>query len=137
MRQVECARFHDAMRLVGRAAFDAGEFVGQESFMTAGEIGELARPAGIRSGVSVLDPCCGVAGPGRLIAAHLRAARALSFSAYSSVLSRTIGRRALTELFTSQDVWCEWMASGRIRKYAVVAVATGRSGSNDVSGSSS
>jgi len=32
MRRGEQARrLHDAMRLVGRAAFDPGEFVGQES----------------------------------------------------------------------------------------------------------
>jgi ubiquinone/menaquinone biosynthesis C-methylase UbiE len=44
--------------------------VGQESFMRAGEIRALARRAGIGSGVSVLDLCCGVAGPGRMITAH-------------------------------------------------------------------
>lgn len=35
--------------------------------MTVGEIRALAARAGIRAGVSVLDLCCGVAGPGRLI----------------------------------------------------------------------
>jgi SAM-dependent methyltransferase len=45
--------------------------VGQESFMLAGEIRQLARRAGIGPGVPVLDLCCGVAGPGRLIAAEL------------------------------------------------------------------
>ena len=36
--------------------------------MRAGEIRALARQAGIAPGVSVLDLCCGIAGPGRLIA---------------------------------------------------------------------
>lgn len=38
--------------------------------MQAGEIRELARQARVGSGVSVLDLCCGVAGPGRMIAAE-------------------------------------------------------------------
>jgi SAM-dependent methyltransferase len=42
-----------------------------EGFMTAGEIRALAVRAGIRPGVSVLDLCCGIAGPGRLIAREL------------------------------------------------------------------
>ncbi len=39
--------------------------------MRAREIGALARAAGIVSGVSVLDLCCGVAGPGRFITQEL------------------------------------------------------------------
>lgn len=35
--------------------------------MRAGEIRALANEAGIASGVSVLDLCCGIAGPGRFI----------------------------------------------------------------------
>jgi ubiquinone/menaquinone biosynthesis C-methylase UbiE len=38
--------------------------------MRAGEIRTLARQAGVCRGVSVLDLCCGVAGPGRLITAE-------------------------------------------------------------------
>jgi SAM-dependent methyltransferase len=53
------------------SAFGPGEFVGQESFMRASEILALARRAGIAPGVSVLDLCCGVAGPGRLITQEL------------------------------------------------------------------
>lgn len=49
------------------AAFPAGEFVGQESFVGAAEILTIARRAGIGPGVSVLDLCCGTAGPGLLI----------------------------------------------------------------------
>jgi SAM-dependent methyltransferase len=44
--------------------------VGQESFMRAGEVRTLAQQAGIGRGVSVLDLCCGVAGPGRMITAE-------------------------------------------------------------------
>lgn len=39
--------------------------------MTASEIRTLARTAGIGPGVSVLDLCCGVAGPGRFLAREL------------------------------------------------------------------
>ena len=39
--------------------------------MRAGEIRDLAERAGIASGVSVLDLCCGVAGPGRFITSEL------------------------------------------------------------------
>ena len=39
--------------------------------MRAGEIRALARRAGIAPGVSVLDLCCGVAGPGRFITREL------------------------------------------------------------------
>jgi SAM-dependent methyltransferase len=52
------------------AAFPAGEYVGQESFMRAGEIRTLAHQARIGPGVGVLDLCCGVAGPGRMITAE-------------------------------------------------------------------
>jgi SAM-dependent methyltransferase len=45
--------------------------VEQESFMRAPEILTVARQAGVGPGVSVLDLCCGVAGPGRLITAEL------------------------------------------------------------------
>jgi SAM-dependent methyltransferase len=49
------------------SAYAPGEFVEQESFMRAGEIRALAGQAGIAPGVTVLDLCCGVAGPGRFI----------------------------------------------------------------------
>jgi SAM-dependent methyltransferase len=60
--------FEQALR---HARESAGEYVGQESFMTAGEIRALAARAGIGPGVSVLDACCGTAGPGSLIAREL------------------------------------------------------------------
>jgi ubiquinone/menaquinone biosynthesis C-methylase UbiE len=53
-------------------AYPAGEYVGQESFMRAAEVRRLAHQARIGPGVSVLDLCCGVAGPGRLITAEFR-----------------------------------------------------------------
>src|SRR5258707_4611161 len=52
------------------AAYPAGEYVGQESFMRAGEVRALARQARVGPGVPVLDLCCGVAGPGRMITAE-------------------------------------------------------------------
>ncbi len=51
-------------------AYPAGEYVGQESFMRAAEIRMLAHQARVGPGVSVLDLCCGVAGPGRMITAE-------------------------------------------------------------------
>jgi SAM-dependent methyltransferase len=71
MKQDERAPFTQALRRARESAFAPGEFVGQESFMGAGEILALARQAGIAPGVSVLDLCCGVAGPGRLITREL------------------------------------------------------------------
>jgi SAM-dependent methyltransferase len=53
------------------SAYAPGEFVEQESFMTAGEIRALAEGAGIGPGVTVLDLCCGVGGPGRLLTREL------------------------------------------------------------------
>ena len=71
MKQDERTPFDRALQRARLAAYAPGEFVGQESFMRAGEILSLARMAGIGPGVSVLDLCCGVAGPGRHIAAEL------------------------------------------------------------------
>jgi SAM-dependent methyltransferase len=71
MKQDERAPFVEALRRARMSAYPTGEFVEQESFMRAGEIRALARHAGIAPGVSVLDLCCGVAGPGRLITREL------------------------------------------------------------------
>ena len=71
MRQDERTRYDQALRTARLAAYAPGEFIEQESFMRAGEIRSLARRARIGPGVSVLDLCCGVAGPGRLITAEL------------------------------------------------------------------
>jgi SAM-dependent methyltransferase len=71
VRQDERAPFQRALQRARVAAYAPGEFAGQESFMTAGEIRALAVQAGIGPGVSVLDLCCGTAGPGCLITREL------------------------------------------------------------------
>jgi SAM-dependent methyltransferase len=71
MKQDERAPFVQALQRARVAAYAPGEFVGQESFMRAGEIRSLAAGAGVAPGVSVLDLCCGVAGPGRFITHEL------------------------------------------------------------------
>jgi SAM-dependent methyltransferase len=60
-----------ALERAREAAHTAGDYVGQESFMRAGEILELGRRAGITEGTRVLDLCCGIAGPGRYLAGAL------------------------------------------------------------------
>jgi SAM-dependent methyltransferase len=67
MKQDERIPFVDALHGARVAAYPPGEFVEQESFMRAGEIRAIADQAGIVPGVSVLDLCCGIAGPGRFI----------------------------------------------------------------------
>jgi SAM-dependent methyltransferase len=69
--QDDRAAFDRALQRARVAAYARGEFVGQESFMTAGEIQALALRAGIGPGVTVLDLCCGVAGPGRFLTREL------------------------------------------------------------------
>lgn len=71
MRQDDRAPFDRALRRARVSAYAPGEFVGQESFMTAGEIRALAMRAGIGPGVTVLDLCCGTGGPGRLLTREL------------------------------------------------------------------
>src|SRR3954447_12154212 len=65
------ARYDRALLRARTSAYPPGEFVGQESFVTAGEIRDLGVRAGIGPGVTVLDLCCGVAGPGRFLTAEL------------------------------------------------------------------
>ncbi|WP_409332563.1 class I SAM-dependent methyltransferase [Trujillonella humicola] len=60
-----------ALSRAAAAAFPAGEYVGQESFVRASEVRRLAARAGIGPGVAVLDICCGTAGPGRMLTAEL------------------------------------------------------------------
>ena len=71
MKQDERGPFDEALRRARMAAYEPGEYVEQESFMRAAEIRTLAERAGIAPGVSVLDLCCGVAGPGRFLAREL------------------------------------------------------------------
>jgi SAM-dependent methyltransferase len=65
------APFDRALHRARVSAYAPGEFVGQESFMAAGEIRALAVQAGIGPGVTVLDLCCGTAGPGRFLTREL------------------------------------------------------------------
>ena len=67
MRADGRARLDRALQRARMSAYAPGEFVGQESFMGASEILTLADRAGVAPGVSVLDLCCGVAGPGRFV----------------------------------------------------------------------
>jgi SAM-dependent methyltransferase len=71
VKQDERAPFAQALQRARVSAYAPGEFVGQEGFMRAGEIRALAGRAGIAPGVSVLDLCCGVAGPGRFVIQEL------------------------------------------------------------------
>jgi SAM-dependent methyltransferase len=71
MKQDERTAFAQALQQARVSAYAPGEYVEQESFMGAGEIRALAVRAGIAPGISVLDLCCGVAGPGRFITREL------------------------------------------------------------------
>jgi SAM-dependent methyltransferase len=71
VRQDERTPFAEALTRARTRAYAPGEYVEQESFMRASEILALAERAGIARGVSVLDLCCGVAGPGRFITRRL------------------------------------------------------------------
>jgi SAM-dependent methyltransferase len=59
-----------ALERARATAYPAGEYVGQESFVRAAEVRRLAHEARVGPGVPVLDLCCGVAGPGRMITAE-------------------------------------------------------------------
>jgi SAM-dependent methyltransferase len=67
---VDTVRLLTALERARAAAFPPDEYVGQESFMRAGEVRTLAHQAGVGRGAAVLDVCCGVAGPGRMITAE-------------------------------------------------------------------
>jgi SAM-dependent methyltransferase len=69
--QDDRAPFDRALRGARVSAYAPGEFVGQESFMTAGEIRSLAVQAGVGPEVTVLDLCCGSGGPGRYLTREL------------------------------------------------------------------
>jgi SAM-dependent methyltransferase len=71
VRQDDRATFDRALHRARVSAYGPDEFVGQESFMAAGEIRALALQAGIGRGVTVLDVCCGICGPGRFLAREL------------------------------------------------------------------
>ena len=89
MRQDDRAPFDRALRRAREAAYAPGEFVGQEGFMTAGEIRDLAERAGVGPGVGVLDLGCGIAGPGRLLTRELGCAYlGVDFSASAVAIAR-------------------------------------------------
>jgi SAM-dependent methyltransferase len=101
VRQDDRRPFVAALEAARTAAYAPGEYVGQESFMSAGEIRELARRAGVGPGISVLDFCCGIAGPGRLIAAEFGCC-------YLGVDYSTSALEIATEL--SRDLPCRFQA---------------------------
>jgi ubiquinone/menaquinone biosynthesis C-methylase UbiE len=70
VRQDQRESFLTALERAQATAFPPGQYVGQESFRRAAEIRRLADQARVGPGVSVLDLCCGVAGPGRMITAE-------------------------------------------------------------------
>lgn len=93
MRQDERVPFVAALRHARQAAYAPGEYVGQESFMRVDEIRQLAGRARIAPSTSVLDVCCGVAGPGRLIVAELGCRYlGLDYSAGALELARRLAR---------------------------------------------
>jgi len=71
VKQDHRAPFDRALQRARVSAYAAGEFVGQESFMTAGEIRALGAQVGVGPGVKVLDLCCGIGGPGRFLKREL------------------------------------------------------------------
>src|SRR5258707_1315387 len=145
VKQDQRAPFVAALERAREAAYPSGEYVGQESFVLADEIRELAGRAGIGPGVSVLDVGCGVAGPGRLIPAEMTdlladvgltitwqsectkfhaATAAALLDAYRGDAARIadhVGARGLDELVAAHELWADWLSSGRIRKFAIVA----------------
>jgi hypothetical protein len=60
VRQDDRAPFERALRHARAAAYGAGEFVEQESFMTAGEILDLAARAGVARPGSRCSTCAAV-----------------------------------------------------------------------------
>jgi SAM-dependent methyltransferase len=58
-----------------------------------------------------------------LTGAHAATARALAdaFAADARAISAQIGTRALDELLAAHHLWIDWLATGRVRKVALVA----------------
>ena len=89
MRQDDRTPFEQALQRARASAYTPGEFVGQEGFMTAGEIRALAVRARVGPGAAVLDLCCGIAGPGRLLTRELGCAYlGVDFSASAVAIAR-------------------------------------------------
>jgi len=71
MKQDERRPFIEALSRARAEAYGPGEYVEQESFMVASEIRVLAGRARVDMETSVVDLCCGVAGPGRFLTREL------------------------------------------------------------------
>jgi SAM-dependent methyltransferase len=71
MRVADREVVEQRLRRARAEAFPPGEYVGQQSFVSAGEVLSLGRRAGIGPGVRVLDLCCGEGGPGLHLAREL------------------------------------------------------------------
>jgi SAM-dependent methyltransferase len=97
VRVDESSALDRALCLAREAAFPRGEFVGQESFVSASEILSLAGRAGVAPGVHVLDLCCGVGGPGLFITRELGCAY-LGVDASAHAVARARQRAAELEL---------------------------------------
>ena len=56
-------------------------------------------------------------------ASHAATATALlrSYRAEARAIAEQIGERALAELVAAHELWSDWLARGRVRKFAVVA----------------
>ena len=55
--------------------------------------------------------------------AHHAAATALlrCYRAHSAAIASQIGKQATAELITAHQLWSDWLGSGRVRKFAMVA----------------
>jgi hypothetical protein len=49
------------------------------------------------------------------------AAMLQSFREDSAAISHQVGTRALADLITAHQLWIDWLGSGRVRKFALVA----------------
>jgi hypothetical protein len=52
---------------------------------------------------------------------EVAAALAEAYAADSEAIAARIGRRALEELLAAHQLWSDWLATGRARKFALVA----------------
>jgi SAM-dependent methyltransferase len=59
-------------------------------------------------------------------AAHAETAAALTaaYASHADAIAAVVGRAALEDLLAAHRLWVEWLGSGRVRKYAVVAART-------------
>ena len=103
MRVDEHDRVDAALAQARASAFAPGEYVGQQSFVIAGEMLSLARRAGVGPGVRVLDLCCGVGGPGLHVTAEL-GCDYLGVDASAAAVGRARGRASAAGLAARFEV---------------------------------